>query len=114
MLWGPPDWRMNRTVSPARAVVSAGTNRPVIRTSCTWGSGGAADPAAAPASRANNLDRMGMDGNLAPRRIASLLPAATEILWALGAGDRLVGVSHACDYPREAAALPRLTVTAID
>ena len=55
-----------------------------------------------------------MARNISPRRIASLLPAATEIVWALGAGDRLVGVSHACDFPPETAALPRLTVTAID
>jgi iron complex transport system substrate-binding protein len=43
------------------------------------------------------------------RRIASLLPAATEIAAALGLGDRLVGVSHECDHPPEVRALPRLT-----
>ncbi len=32
-------------------------------------------------------------------RIVSLLPAATEIVWALGLSDELVGISHACDYP---------------
>lgn len=32
-------------------------------------------------------------------RIVSLLPAATEIVFALGAGDELVGRSHECDYP---------------
>ena len=35
-------------------------------------------------------------------RIVSLLPAATEIVWALGLEDDLVGVSHACDFPRGA------------
>jgi iron complex transport system substrate-binding protein len=35
-------------------------------------------------------------------RICSLLPSATEIVYALGLGDQLVGVSHACDYPPEA------------
>jgi iron complex transport system substrate-binding protein len=39
-------------------------------------------------------------------RIVSLLPAATEIAYALGAGDELVGRSHECDYPRDAARLP--------
>ena len=39
-------------------------------------------------------------------RICSLLPSATEIVYALGLGDQLVGVSHACDYPEEAAAKP--------
>ena len=41
-----------------------------------------------------------------PMRICSLLPSATEIVYALGLGDQLVGVSHACDYPDEAAAKP--------
>ena len=35
-------------------------------------------------------------------RICSLLPSATEIVYALGLGDQLVGVSHACDYPEMA------------
>ena len=39
-------------------------------------------------------------------RICSLLPSATEIVYALGLGDRLVGVSHACDYPDDAATKP--------
>lgn len=37
-------------------------------------------------------------------RVASLLPSATEILFALGAGEDLVAVSEKCDYPAEAAA----------
>ncbi|HEY1424637.1 MAG TPA: cobalamin-binding protein [Candidatus Acidoferrum sp.] len=32
-------------------------------------------------------------------RIVSLLPSATEILFALGLGDQVVGISHECDYP---------------
>ncbi|PKB71845.1 MAG: hypothetical protein BZY87_03145 [SAR202 cluster bacterium Io17-Chloro-G6] len=39
-------------------------------------------------------------------RICSLLPSATEIVYALGLGDRLVGVSHACDYPNDATTKP--------
>jgi iron complex transport system substrate-binding protein len=42
-------------------------------------------------------------------RIASLLPSATEIVYALGLGDSLVGVTHECDFPEAAKALPRLT-----
>ena len=39
-------------------------------------------------------------------RICSLLPSATEIVYALGLGDQLVGVSHACDYPEIARVKP--------
>jgi len=39
-------------------------------------------------------------------RILSLLPSATEIVYALGLGDDLVGVSHECDYPEEARKKP--------
>ena len=39
-------------------------------------------------------------------RICSLLPSATEIVYALGLGDQLVGVSHTCDYPAEARSKP--------
>jgi len=35
-------------------------------------------------------------------KICSLLPSATEILFALGLGDQVVGVSHECDFPPEA------------
>lgn len=42
-------------------------------------------------------------------RIVSLLPAATEIVCAIGAGSDLVGVSHACDWPATVKDLPRVT-----
>ncbi len=42
-------------------------------------------------------------------RIVSLLPSATEIVCALGAGEDLVGRSHECDYPPAAQHLPVLT-----
>jgi iron complex transport system substrate-binding protein len=45
-------------------------------------------------------------------RIVSLLPAATEIVYALGLGEELVGRSHACDWPPEAADVPVMTVPA--
>lgn len=48
-------------------------------------------------------------------RVVSLVPAATEIVAALGAGGWLVGVSHECDYPPDVArSLPRVTRTTID
>ena len=43
-------------------------------------------------------------------RIVSLLPAATEIVWALGLEDDLVGVSHACDFPPAVVGRPVATL----
>ena len=42
-------------------------------------------------------------------RVVSLLPAATEVVAALGATASLVGVSHECDWPPEIRSLPRVT-----
>jgi iron complex transport system substrate-binding protein len=42
-------------------------------------------------------------------RIVSLLPSATEALFALGLGDQVVAVTHECDFPPEAASLPIVT-----
>src|ERR1044071_4565105 len=46
-------------------------------------------------------------------RIVSLLPSATEIVCALGLEDRLVGVTHECDYPASVAGKPRLPASRI-
>jgi iron complex transport system substrate-binding protein len=46
-------------------------------------------------------------------RIVSLVPNGTEILFALGAGDLVVGVSHECDFPEEARRRPVLTGSAL-
>lgn len=43
---------------------------------------------------------------VAPMRIVSLLPSATEILFALGFDDEIVGVSHECDFPPSARTKP--------
>ncbi|MGH7699688.1 MAG: cobalamin-binding protein [Gemmatimonadales bacterium] len=47
-------------------------------------------------------------------RVVSLLPAATEIVAALGSRSWLVGVSHECDHPPEVRTLPRVTRTPLD
>lgn len=47
-------------------------------------------------------------------RICSLLPSATEIVYALGLGGHLVGVTHECDHPVEARRLPMITSSVID
>lgn len=46
-------------------------------------------------------------------RIASLVPSATELLFAMGLGDDVVAVTHECDYPLEATDLPQLTTSVI-
>jgi iron complex transport system substrate-binding protein len=46
-------------------------------------------------------------------RIVSLLPSATEIISSLGLGDKLVGVTHECDFPSNVLYLPKVTRTTI-
>jgi iron complex transport system substrate-binding protein len=47
-------------------------------------------------------------------RVITLLPAATEIVAALGGAGYLVGISHECDYPPSVQHLPRVTATPVD
>jgi iron complex transport system substrate-binding protein len=42
-------------------------------------------------------------------RIVSLVPSATEMLFALGLGDEVTAVTHECDHPEQARELPRVT-----
>ena len=42
-------------------------------------------------------------------RIVSLVPSATEMLFALDLGDQVVAVTHECDYPPAVRELPRVT-----
>src|SRR5882757_5891928 len=44
-----------------------------------------------------------------PMRIVSLVPSATEMLFALGLGPEVVGVTHECDFPPAAQELPKVT-----
>jgi iron complex transport system substrate-binding protein len=56
-------------------------------------------------------DQMGRTVTLAtskPQRIISLAPSNTEILFALGLGDRIVGVTDYCNYPPEAKTIPSI------
>src|SRR5208283_287769 len=43
-----------------------------------------------------------------PERIVSLAPNVTEILYAIGLGDKIVGVTNFCDYPAEARKKPKM------
>jgi iron complex transport system substrate-binding protein len=47
-------------------------------------------------------------------RIVSLLPSATEILYALGVGDQIVGITHECDFPPEVHGKPALIKPRVD
>jgi iron complex transport system substrate-binding protein len=47
-------------------------------------------------------------------RIVSLLPPATEILYAIGAGDSVAGLTHECDFPPAAAQKPVLIRSRVD
>jgi len=47
-------------------------------------------------------------------KIVSLLPSATEIVFALGLGDQLAGVSFECDFPEAARRVPVVSGTALD
>jgi iron complex transport system substrate-binding protein len=46
---------------------------------------------------------------LSPMRIVSLVPSATEMLFALGVGDAVTAVTHECDHPAAALELPKVT-----
>ena len=67
-------------------------------------------PLFAPAQPISVVDDQGRPFVLAspPRRIVSLAPNITEILFALGLGDQVVGVTRFCDYPEEARRKPKI------
>ncbi len=48
------------------------------------------------------------------QRIISFLPSATEILYELGAGPQLMGVTHECNYPTDAISKPRVINSSFD
>ncbi|MEQ8174722.1 MAG: cobalamin-binding protein [Syntrophomonadaceae bacterium] len=77
---------------------------------------GGAGQTQAPAASNNNsfpvkvTDDRGRQVDIAakPLRLVSLVPGFTETLFAMGLGDRLVGVTAYCDYPSEAQAKPKI------
>jgi iron complex transport system substrate-binding protein len=47
-------------------------------------------------------------------RIVSFLPSSTEILYAIGAGDQITGVTHECKYPNDAKSKPKVINSSFD
>lgn len=50
---------------------------------------------------------------VSPMRIVSLVPSSTEMLFALGLGSEVIAVTHECDHPEQALALPKVTRDAL-
>jgi iron complex transport system substrate-binding protein len=61
-----------------------------------------------PVSAQAGVYRFGPAAPASPARIVSLAPNMTEILFAVGAGDRVVGVTRFCDHPEGVRALPKV------
>ncbi|MGB9169156.1 MAG: cobalamin-binding protein [Nitrososphaeraceae archaeon] len=51
---------------------------------------------------------------LREKKIVSFLPSATEILYEIGAGSQIIGVTHECKYPEDAKLKPRVINSAFD
>ena len=49
-----------------------------------------------------------------PQRIVTFLPSATELIYSLGADDKLFGVTHECNYPNGARTKPRVINSVFD
>jgi len=49
-----------------------------------------------------------------PQRIVTFLPSATELIYSLGADDKLFGVTHECNYPNGARTKPRVISSVFD
>lgn len=96
------------TIAPATATVAPATATaiPATATSAPPTPTPTAQPTKAAAAYPLTLkDDLGREVRLAarPARIVSLAPSITEILFAVGAGEQVVGVTKYCNYPPEAA-----------
>src|SRR5579872_1202831 len=70
--------------------------------------------AAASSGRRDLSNEAGSQRRENTMRICSLLPSATEILYAIGLGDSILGVSHECDFPADATTKPSLLRLRVD
>jgi iron complex transport system substrate-binding protein len=69
-----------------------------------------------PAATRDFIDSRGKTVRIAypPRRIVSIIPSTTELLFAVGAGDQIAGVTTWCDWPPEATAKPKIGDIVVD
>ena len=97
-----------RSTSPSAALASATPGATAVPTP---------SPSAVPAYPVSLTDDEGTAVTIpaAPKKIVSLTPASTEILFTLGAGDRVVATDDGSDFPAEAVALPHVaTFSSVD
>jgi iron complex transport system substrate-binding protein len=73
-------------------------------------------PAEPPLPKREFVDSRGKTVSIVypPRRIVSIIPSTTELLYAVGAGDQVAGVTTWCDYPPEAKAKPKIGDIVVD
>ena len=82
-------------------------NLPSSESSSEASAGATSASSTAPVTIVDRLNRTTRFDS-APRRIVSLSPATTELVFALGAGELLVGSTDYCDYPEQAKSIPRV------
>jgi len=77
---------------------------------------GCSKPADAPAATREFVDSRGKTVRIVypPRRIVSIIPSTTELLYAVGAGDQIAGVTTWCDWPPEAKSKPKIGDIVVD
>lgn len=77
---------------------------------------GCSKPADPPPATREFIDSRGKAVRIAhpPRRIVSIIPSATELLYAVGAGDQIAAVTTWCDWPPEAKAKPKIGDVVVD
>lgn len=85
-----------------------GTNLGLRDAETSAGAGGPRAAAGVPQSIKDDLGRPFPLPAATPRRIVSLAPNVTEILFALGLGGRVVGVTRFCDWPPETRDIPKI------
>lgn len=104
----PSPLALRRAATSLALLLLAGCDRASSASDASRARAPQPDRAAAPAADASVRDDYGDTVRMGapPRRIVSLNPATTEILFAIGAGDRVVGRSRWDDWPAEALRVP--------